>query len=205
MDSEHCLLVALCLAKLVWHWVNRRSPGEAAVRDSVSHAPWRLILLFQFIQVLENSIREQDNKNRRSVNMAASFPSHPLYELPVTGCRILLGTPEMRLHKRWCRGWARGKSFYSTSVQAAQESGHCCHDWATEFHILVASWESLAVMRPLCETGLWAADTGRQGKCRLFRTPYCWGGMSHSVGTGGEQPGKEGRPASMPVVSQPSL
>lgn len=52
--------------------------------------------------------------------------------------------------------------------------------------------ESLAVARPLWETGLWAADTGRQGsRGRLSGVPYCWGGVSHSTGTGGAWPGKE--------------
>lgn len=70
-------------------------------------------------------------------------------------------------------------------MQVAQQSGHFCHAWATEFHLQVASWESLAVARPLWETGLWAADTGRQGsRCRLSRAPYCWGGVSRSTGTG---------------------
>lgn len=36
-----------------------------------------------------------------------------------------------------------------------------------QFHLLVASWESLAVVRPLWETGLWAADTGRQAGKRV--------------------------------------
>lgn len=52
------------------------------------------------------------------------------------------------------------KAFYFIPVQA--ESGHSCHDGVTEFHLLVASWESLAVARPLCETGLWAADIGER-------------------------------------------
>lgn len=85
----------------------------------------------------------------------------------MTGCRVPAGSPAMRLHKRQ-RASQGGKSFYSTPMQAAQESDHFCHDWVAQFPLLVASWESLAVARPLWETGLWAADIGRRrSRCKL--------------------------------------
>lgn len=81
-DPSNLSKKAWSLGGLVQHWVNRGT-GELShpherqqFGTQTSHAPWWLVLVSQFIQVLENSFREQDNKNR-SVNMATSFPPHP--------------------------------------------------------------------------------------------------------------------------------
>lgn len=72
-----CAWPNLCISGLTEGTGALSGPHEKQLpRTQTSHAPWWLVLVSQFIQVLENSFREQDKKNR-SVNMATSFPPRP--------------------------------------------------------------------------------------------------------------------------------
>lgn len=111
----------------------------------------------------------------------------------MTECRVLVGCPAMRLHKRQSALAGPGGWEVSLSIPSlcSRRVAILVMTRVTEFHLLMASWESLAVARPLWETGLLAADIGeRGGRCRLSGALYCWGGMSHSMGTGGTWPAR---------------